>query len=314
MKRGALLALLLVPACGGGGAPPVEPDARPFDGTQPAGTAAINMVVDDSANQLFTATAADGASDLRWKGAIKYDETTRMVTFDEMAWATGPWPLLYDDGPWASGGHEPDGAVAGDHKWGVTVFATPPDWGSNTYDYGVEDGEYQDKYGDGWLWPDGQPNGYFIVRTGELDPVNAVGLTLPAFGDVDMQVTLDTTMLSSTGGPWDASSGVSIKCGAWMWSPTAVTVGGDGKATLTFSTVTGPGHPFDHTGLFKTGDAPEFTIVIGTKEYKNNLHDALLAGVSVAVKAPGDVDFTPVTPAIHVKSSGGDGNAYVTIP
>lgn len=32
---------------------------------------------------------------------------------------------LYDDGPWTEGGHEAEGAVAGDHRWGLTVFARP---------------------------------------------------------------------------------------------------------------------------------------------------------------------------------------------
>lgn len=32
---------------------------------------------------------------------------------------------LHDDGPWTEGGHEAEGAVAGDHLWSLTLFARP---------------------------------------------------------------------------------------------------------------------------------------------------------------------------------------------
>ena len=54
---------------------------------------------------------ADPAAGLAWKGSMVYDATTRVATIDG-SW-TGPFPMLYDDGPWNQGGHEPAGATAG---------------------------------------------------------------------------------------------------------------------------------------------------------------------------------------------------------
>jgi hypothetical protein len=73
---------------------------------------AVNFTVDDTANKVYQ------AGYLQWKGSFVYNPTTRIITFDD-TWAD-PLIPLYDDGPWKSGGHEPVGAVAGDHKWGVT--------------------------------------------------------------------------------------------------------------------------------------------------------------------------------------------------
>src|SRR6266568_4216791 len=176
-------------------APPVAPDAKPGF-PQPAGTVAVNFSVDDTANKAFAATQSDGASDLWWKGAIAYDPATRKVTYDSTAWSgtatANMWARLYDDGPWTTGGHEPMGAVAGDHKWGITVFATPPATAMQAYDYGLTDGSYEKSYGNGWMWPSG-PNGTFTVHAGDTAAITAPGLTIPAFGTTDMQIVIDTT-------------------------------------------------------------------------------------------------------------------------
>src|SRR5262245_39842738 len=125
---GLAMAGALLVACGddddGGG----TPDARPVDAAtgpdaapafpQPAGTGPINFSVDDTINKVYQ------AGDLEWKGSMIFDTATRKVTLDSN-WG-GPWALLYDDGPWSAGGHEPVGSTANDNKWGVTVFVTPP--------------------------------------------------------------------------------------------------------------------------------------------------------------------------------------------
>jgi hypothetical protein len=68
---------------------------------------------------------------------VSLDPASRIATRDE-GWG-GPYPRLYDDGPWTAGGHEPAGAVAGDHRWGVTVFIKPPATGIAQYEYGLVD-------------------------------------------------------------------------------------------------------------------------------------------------------------------------------
>src|SRR6266852_4305066 len=111
----SIASIAVLAACGGSSKPPTF--------TKPAGTVAVNFSVDDTANKSYTADAT-GKSDLQWKGAMIYDSTKNTITADP-TWG-GPWAVLYDDGPWTSGGHEPDGATAGDHIWGVAVFVTPP--------------------------------------------------------------------------------------------------------------------------------------------------------------------------------------------
>lgn len=88
---------------------------------------AINFSVDDQASHTYDAT-----SGLAWKATFAFNSVTNVVTFD--SGSPGPFPMLYDDGPVATGGHEPVGATAGDHIWGVTVlFAVPTATTSFTY-------------------------------------------------------------------------------------------------------------------------------------------------------------------------------------
>jgi hypothetical protein len=98
---------------------------------QPASTVPVNFTVDDSVNKNWK------SQELEWKGAMLFDSTTRIITADS-TWA-GPWAKLYDDGPWNTGGHEPIGSVANDHKLGVTVFVHPPASGTDAYAYGLRD-------------------------------------------------------------------------------------------------------------------------------------------------------------------------------
>ncbi len=78
--------------------------------TQPAGTVAVNFTVDDTANKVWK------SGELEWKGSMKYDSTTRVVT-SLPSWLPGPWAKLYDDGPWSTGGHEPEGRSQATTSW-----------------------------------------------------------------------------------------------------------------------------------------------------------------------------------------------------
>src|SRR5262249_9647286 len=180
---------------------------------------------------------------------LAYDPATRMVTYDPTWGNLDNWARLYDDGPWTMGGHEPAGSVAGDHRWGITVFVVPPASGSQAYPYGLTDGSYEVRHGNGWMWPG--PNGSFTVTAGATDTLTAPGLTLAPFGSADMRITIETTNLA--GGPWDTSA-IAIKGSAWGWGLISLTVDSDGKATFTLSDAVGPGKPFDHSGLLSTGD------------------------------------------------------------
>lgn len=131
----------------------------------PAGHVAINFSIDDSAHPTYTS-----ASDLIWKGSFAYDVATRTITYDG-TW-TGPFPSVYDDGPWTTGGHEPMGATADDHVWGTTVWFPSPS-SAVDFQYGANSGG---RFGT-WIWVGA--NGTFTVPAGATDPITAAPLVIP---------------------------------------------------------------------------------------------------------------------------------------
>ena len=282
---------------------------------QPAGTVAVNFgPVDDTANKVFT------AGQLKWKGSMIYDEATRKITFDG-TWSGGTglqWAPLYDDGPWTTGGHEPVGQLAGDNKWGVTVFATPPASASQAYEYGLIDVVYETSYGNGWIWRGG--NGSFTVNSGATAPINAPGITLLPFGTIDMKLTLDKNALGA--GTWDTTT-VKVKGSATAWSEVALlddgTKGdaapGDGIYTLELSQYVGATKTFIHSGLLHTGDQPEFIWVLNGVEYKDANANAQTAGAGAQTKPAGGVyAATPVLLHDKLATPAGNGNTYIVVP
>lgn len=278
---------------------------------QPAGTVAVNFTVDDTANKVFAANDG-GASDLEWKGSFKIDKTTRKITADS-TWG-GPFPALYDDGPWSSGGHEPSGNTAADHKWGITVFVAPPATGSDIYEYGAQDGLFQ-----GWLWRGS--NGTFTVAAGATAPVTAAGLTLLVFGTNDLKLVIDTANLvarpnASDGGvqTWDLTS-VKVKGSAWgPWVEAPMyddathgdATAADGKYTFVLSEVVGAGKLAPHSGLLSSGAAAEFVVVLGGAEYRSG--DPSSQGVTAQLKV-GSGSF-----ADQAISTAGNKNPQVVVP
>jgi hypothetical protein len=274
---------------------------------QPSGTVPVNFTIDDTANHVFT------QGQLEWKGSMAYDASTRKVTLDP-AWAGPTWAVLYDDGPWNTGGHEPIGATAGDHKWGVTVFVAPPATGTTNYEYGAIDRVYQDNFGDGWIWPPG-PNGTFAVAAGATAAITASGLTLLAFGDRDIQLQVDENDLAS--GTWDTSV-IQVKSGAWGWSLVTLhddgsTAGdptsGDGLFGVTLSSIVGPGHTYLHTGLMHANDKPEFIFVFNGVEYKDPSGNANTQGVSAGTRTGTSGAFNDATVGLAANK-----NTFITVP
>jgi hypothetical protein len=325
MKRililGAALASLGLAACGSSSTdttPYADPNCKASvwaNNVVPPCTIPVNFVVDDSANKVFK----DGEA--QWKGQFAYDVVTR-VSFNDANWS-GPYAGLYDDGPWdgyASGntikyGHEPHGAVAGDHILGTTVFVYPPASGNQTYSYGLID----HAFGDGWIWSG--PNGSFTVAAGATAPINATGATLPLFGQIDMRLALDTANLQPntcsptpcTPAAWDFSGGVKVKGSAWGWYEVAPVQSGS-IYTFTLSDYAGAGKQLYHTGLTKTGDTPAFVFTFydaggAMKEYKvGGVPPA--TGITAWTKSPGGIFAT--TPVLNQTS--GDKNTYIAIP
>lgn len=271
-------------------------------GTQPAGTVAINFTVDDSANQTYTSSDA-----LAWKGSMTYDSATRCIT--KSGW-DGPFALLYDDGPWSAGGHEPEGSAAGDHKWGVTVFFLIP----------TEDQMFE--YGAVWNWSPGEqgnwiwrgPNGTFTVAANATAPITATGLTIEAFGTIDLKLEIDTSTLAPEFSQFNPADGITVKGSAWGWVEVATvdtgTAGDDVAADGVFTFVLSE-HPVPHAGLLKSGDEPEFVFVLGGVEYKvGGIPPS--QGVTAFVKTATATAWTDVL--IENRNEQMNKNTYITVP
>ena len=295
-------ATLTMAACGssgGGGTPAYEGFA------QPAGTVAINFTVDDTVNRSYQ------ADELQWKGAMKYDPATRLVTFPGN-W-DGPFATLYDDGPWdvknattGQPGHEPKGSTAGDHKWGITVFAD-----NTTAATDIQYGLIDHKFGDGWVWSGA--NGSFSFAAGTTAEVTAPGMRFAAWGTADLKVVVDTSALAGSG--WDTSK-IEVKGSGWAWNLIQMyddgthgdATAGDGKYTFVASDWVGVGKTYYHTGLFKSGDLAQFVIVFNGVEYK--VDNAMSwVGVTAQIKPAGGA-WTDAT----IAAGGNDHNPSVTFP
>jgi hypothetical protein len=259
----------------------------------------VNFTVDDTANGVFA------PGDLQWKGSMRYDPVTRIVTRDPN-W-TGPnWAPLYDDGPWTLGGHEPYASLAGDHKLGIAVIVMPPtdvDAGADLYEYGLID---VTQAGGGWIWRGA--NGTFSVPVGQTADIVAVGQIMPAFGTVDLRITIDTANLAPSptdAGVWNTGV-VVIKGSSWGWNDITLrdngllgdAVANDRKFTFQLSQYVGAGKQFPHRGLAAHGDRPEFVFVLAGVEYRNALGQSAVLGVTGAtlagnIWAPATISLTP---------------------
>jgi len=284
---------------------------------QPAGTVAINFKVDDATNKLYQ------NGQLAWKGSFAaFDGGTRVVTNDQ-GWAggAGPYPTMYDDGPWNRGGHEPADGVAGDHIFGVTVFAKPPTTGSENYGFGLEDEVYHSQWAsiagpgenaDGWMWVG--DNGSFTVASTATGTINAGSYTLKPGGTVDLLFTIDVSALANDQ-TWDTSK-VQFKSNAWYWGTVTLkddgsTYGdehaGDGIYTFRLSSVIPT--PFVHTAFAKSTDKIEFIFMFNGSEYKNASNTAHTEGVTGSTRVGTSGSFTPVTVGLATNN-----NTQIVVP
>lgn len=238
--------------------PDVEGDVFP-----PRGHVAINFTVDDTANATYT--ESDG---LAWKGSFSFDSDTSVITFDG-SWA-GPYPMLWDDGGWDAGGHEPQGQVAGDHIWGVTVWFASPEV-DTLFEYGAVRGSVDG--GDGtWIWVG--PNGSLVVPADSTAAIDASGLIIGEFGTVDLRLTLDVSNSGANLTPEFQGaeySSVAVKADAWDWAEITMRddgTGGDAMADDDVFTFVLSANLAPHSGLLWDGDGVEFMFVLGGVEYR----------------------------------------------
>ena len=213
----------------------------------------LTFDVDDSANQTF------GDGDIRWTGSFTWDSTTNAVTY-ATSWlpTDGPFPPLYDDGPLSKGGHEREGATAGDHIFSTAVkFATDAD---TTFEYGALNEL------DHWMWVG--PNGKLTVQKGATGTIAVPGMALKKFGPVDLKLVLDTKALAAAFSKWSiANNKFFVKGSMNQWTPVQLLddgkkgddAAGDGKLTFVLKQNLGK-----HDGGVSVGDEVQFIFVATT--------------------------------------------------
>ncbi len=225
----------------------------------PPGAVLLNFSIDDTANRTYDAT--DG---LAWKGSFNFDAATRELTYDP-TWG-GPYAVLFDDGPWTEGGHEPRDATAGDGIWGITAWTDPPDT-TITLGYGAIRGSVDGSDGE-WIWIGA--NGTVDIEP-ESDEVTAPGLTIPAFGTIDIRWELDLPSIDPSFADWSTLSTVAVKTSVGGFREIAMvddgTAGdqtaGDDVYTMLLSENLGK-----HEGLRKIGEVIDFMFVLDGIEYR----------------------------------------------
>lgn len=236
----------------------------------------LTFAIDDSANKTF----ADG--DMRWTGSFSWDSASNSIAYASSWLPTdGPYPPLYDDGPLAKGGHEQEGAKAGDHIFSTAVkFHTDAD---TTFEYGALNEL------DHWMWLG--PNGKVTVPKGANGAITVPGMTLKKFGTVDVKLQLDTKALAPTFSKWSIANNKFFAKGSMnQWTPVQLLddgkkgdeAAGDGKLTFVLKQNLGK-----HDGGVSLGDEVQFIFVATTgdvlpeegQEYKGATQ-ALTEGVA----------------------------------
>lgn len=314
---GWVLVVALLAGCSG----PSEPTEADGGGGGASGDevrcsgafACVTFFVDDRANAIF-----DDAARLEWKGNFRLSEEGSLEIVPTPGRWDGPFPLLYDDGP-RPDGHEMPGAVANDHIWSVIVAARVPTE-TLSMEYGAHWG------GSNWIWScnyaarpcdPGRVNGTLRLGPGDAGRVvDAPGLILPAHGDVDLRLALDTSALLNGDSDFKATRRVLVKgtYSGWVLRPCVDDgqlgdeVADDGIWTFTLSEMKAR-----YDGLLVCGSNTEFVFVLegssGPKEYKVDGRPPT-EGVSAYLKVPGG-DWAPIP---VVRDSGPDQNTMIATP
>jgi hypothetical protein len=243
---------------------------------KPEGYASVTFFVDDTANRTYQ------SGQIQWKGSLVYQPQTNIIEHDP-TWAgeQGPYPVLYDDGPIADGGHERPGATAGDHIFSVEVYVKAAEDFETRFQYGAIN-EWSN-----WIW-EGE-NGEFVLPAGSTGIIEAQGYYIHAFGTYDLIVTLDSAQLNDDFLPFDpAVDKVYLKGSMNSWAPRQLLDNGEksdqaaGDGVYTYHHAENLG---DHDGMLYAGQHVQFVFMLNQLEYKRI--DALSDGVSAQTNCAG---------------------------
>ena len=286
-------------------------DATSSDGTVAGdGFVWLTFEVDDSENKTFD----DG--DIKWTGSFSWDaETNEIVPATSWLPTDGPYPALYDDGPLSTGGHEHEGATAGDHIFSTAVKFKSTE--ATIFEYGALN-EF-----DNWMWVG--PNGKLEVPAGTSGTLAAAGLQLPKHGTIDVKLVLDTAALDPAFAKWTiATHKFYVKGTLNMWTPVQLLddgTKGDAAADDGILTYVQSENLGKHDGLVRPGDVVQFIYVTTTgdlfpedgQEYKGA--SAAKSGGITAFVATGTDGAWQATPVVFRKDSKGKfDNTAIVVP
>jgi len=235
------------------------PDAGEPDPCDTQDCVELTFTIDDSANNSL---AAIPGAEFRWNDFNRGGEI----------------PLVNDgNGVWSITVSEPIPAETAEFGYGA-MLATPGGIG----------GPWNQ-----WIWAyDSRSNGSYTIPADATDGQEIVvpGLVIPAHGDWDLRITLDTNNLVETN--FDPSTGVAVKFSRNAFFPTVIEDGADGAEdgiyTFIMSEHIGANAmpadgPNATMGLLAPGERTEFIWESGSGEYKAD-GQAPLQGVTVAFR------------------------------
>ncbi len=288
---------------------PLEDGTTSGTSGAPEGYATLTFEVDDSANQTYE------GGQMRWTGSFAWDEATNTIEYAS-SWLPedGPYPSLYDDGPRSEGGHEKEGAVAGDSIFSTEVYVKADT--DLTFEYGLLN-EFNN-----WIWIG--PNGMIEIPTGSTEIYELSATPFPPFGTVDAKLTLDINALheSMEGAP---VAKVFVKGTLNSWAPVQILDNGEGADDVAddgiysyyHSSALGP-----HDGLLLQGQEVQFVFMLGLSpeafaadalEYKAG-GDALPDGVEAFTDAEEAGTWAPVDVILLDDSKGKTKNTGFVVP
>ena len=266
----------------------------------PPGVVAVDFAVDDRANRSYAAGL------LRWKGAFVFDPTTAHLT-PAPDWR-GPYPELWDDGGVELGGHEPPGARAGDHVWGVRAYVARPA-ADQVFEYGLEGGPAAEPR---WIWSG--RNGTFTVPAVGPDVVMAQGFTVPAWGTRDLRLSFDVERSApALGLDGLGVSVVEVKSSAWGWALLPLLPTTPGRFVVVMSAHLGAGTSLPHHGRLLAGTHVELVLVVDGREYMDAQRVSYLDGVEAEVQASPGAAWSAVPLSVQ-RVAGRDGNLELEVP
>ena len=272
---------------------------------KPDGYASVTFYVDDSENKTYK----DGQ--MKWNGSFIWDEKSNIAVFASSWLPTdGPFPPLYDDGPISKGGHEMEGAVAGDHIFSTEIYIKPDAENDIVFEYGlINEWNY-------WIWEG--PNGQFIIEKGFTGKKDAQGIKFHKFGDVDAKILIDMNNIHPDFKGGAKIENVFIKGSMNSWTPVQILddgQNGDEKAGDGIYTYIHSKHLGDHDGLLYIGQHAQFVFVFNSEdgvEYKVN-GDAATEGVKAYTDYNIRGEFLEEEISLELESRGKSKNTTIIV-